>query len=127
MSGGGQRKLITVEGFENQLLSYIFRYSKSNSIQFQVTFSEVWILLSVLFYGPRNDWVIPLIFLKIFFFFDKDHFFKVFIEFVTTLFQFWFFGPEACGILALPPGIELGPSAQEGEGLATAPPGKSLR
>ena len=36
-------------------------------------------------------------------------FFKVFIEFVTILlllFMFWFFGHEACGILASQPKIE---------------------
>ena len=32
--------------------------------------------------------------------------FKVFIEFVTTLLQFWFWFFEACGILALRLGIE---------------------
>ena len=29
--------------------------------------------------------------------------------------MFCFFGPKACGILALQPGIELGPPALEGE------------
>ena len=32
--------------------------------------------------------------------------FKVFIEFVTTLFLFWCFGWELCGILTLRPGID---------------------
>ena len=38
--------------------------------------------------------------------------------------MFCFFDPEACGILAPPPGIELTPSTVlEGEGLTTQPPG----
>ena len=40
--------------------------------------------------------------------------------------MFWFFGPEACGILAPWPGIEPAPPALEGEVLTTGPPGKSL-
>ena len=55
--------------------------------------------------------------------------FKVFIEFVTILLLFyvffWFFGHEACGILAPRPGIEPAPPALEGEVLTTGPPGKS--
>ena len=39
--------------------------------------------------------------------------------------MFWFFGPEACGILAPRPGIEPAPPALEGEVLTTGPPGKS--
>ena len=53
---------------------------------------------------------------------------KVFIEFVTILllfYVFWFFGPEACGILAPRPGIEPAPPALEGRVLTTGPPGKS--
>ena len=49
--------------------------------------------------------------------------FKVFIEFVIILlllFMFWFFGHEACGILALQPGIKPTPSALEGKALTTA-------
>ena len=34
----------------------------------------------------------------------------------------WFFGQEACGILASIPGIELTPPALEGEVLAGSPP-----
>ena len=48
------------------------------------------------------------LFFKIFFF--TWAIFKVFIDFVTTLLLFYvlvfFFGPEACGILASQPGIE---------------------
>ena len=40
-------------------------------------------------------------------------------------FMFWFFGPEACGILAPRTGIEPTPPALEGKVLATGPPGKS--
>ena len=40
--------------------------------------------------------------------------------------MFWFFGPEACGILAPWPGIKPAPPALEGEVLTTGPPGKSL-
>ena len=39
--------------------------------------------------------------------------------------MFWFFGREACGILAPWPGIKPSPSALEGEVLTTGPPGKS--
>ena len=41
--------------------------------------------------------------------------------------MFWFFGHEACGILAPRTGIELAPPALEGEILTTGPPGKSQR
>ena len=37
----------------------------------------------------------------------------------------WFFGPEACGILAPQPGIEPTPPTLEGEVSTTGPPGKS--
>ena len=52
--------------------------------------------------------------------------FKVF-EFVTVLllFLFWFFGHEACGILAPQPGTDPAPPALEGEVPTTGPPGKS--
>ena len=43
--------------------------------------------------------------------------FKVSIEFITILpllFMFWFFGQEACGILASQPGIVPSPSSLEG-------------
>ena len=39
--------------------------------------------------------------------------------------MFWFFGHEACGILASWPGIEPEPVAWEGKILTTEPPGKS--
>ena len=39
--------------------------------------------------------------------------------------MFWFFGPEACGILAPRPGIEPAPPALEGEVSTTGLPGKS--
>ena len=39
--------------------------------------------------------------------------------------MFWFFGHEACGILAPRPGIEPTPPALEGEVLTTGPLGKS--
>ena len=55
--------------------------------------------------------------------------FKVFIKFVTILllfYVFWFFGPEACGILAPRPGIEPATPVLEGEVLTTGPPEKSL-
>ena len=39
--------------------------------------------------------------------------------------MFWFFGLEACGILALWPGIKPTPHVLEGEVLTTGPPGKS--
>ena len=39
---------------------------------------------------------------------------------------FSFFGHQACGVIALVPGIEPTPPALEGEFLITGPPGKSL-
>ena len=41
-------------------------------------------------------------------------------------FMFWFSGCEACGILALWPGIKPAPPAVEGKILTTGLPGKSL-
>ena len=55
--------------------------------------------------------------------------FKVFIEFITTLFLFsifWVLGPEACGILASLAGMEPTPPALKCAILTTGPPGKSL-
>ena len=49
---------------------------------------------------------------------------KVFIESVTILLLFWFFGREACGILAPRPGIEPTPPVLEGEVLTTGLPGR---
>ena len=65
-------------------------------------------------------------FFKIFFWCGP--FFKVFIAFVTILFLFyvWFFGCEACGILAPQPGLKPAPPALEDEVLTTGPPGRSL-
>ena len=40
--------------------------------------------------------------------------------------MFWFFGHEACGILAPGPGIKPPLFVLEGEVLTTGPPGKSL-
>ena len=45
---------------------------------------------------------------------------------LLPLFTFWFFGCEACGILAPWPGIEPLPPLLKGEVLTTGPPGKSL-
>ena len=50
---------------------------------------------------------------------------KVFIEFVTILFLFYFFGLEACGVSAPEPGLEPAPPAFEGEVLTTGSPRKS--
>ena len=55
--------------------------------------------------------------------------FKVFIEFVTILLLFYFFGGgagfghEACGILVLRPGIEPTALAMKGEVPTIGPPG----
>ena len=43
-----------------------------------------------------------------------------------SCFMFWFFGPEACGILATGQGIEPEPAALGEEVLTQVPPGKSL-
>ena len=50
---------------------------------------------------------------------------KIFTVFVITLFLFWFFGQEACRILAPRPGIEPTLPTLEGEVLTIGPPGKS--
>ena len=50
--------------------------------------------------------------------------FKCF-AFQLLFYVFWFFGREACGILAPRPGIEATPLALEGEVLTTGLPGKS--
>ena len=50
--------------------------------------------------------------------------FKVFIEFVEILFQF--FSPEAYGILASQPGMEPTIPALEDDVLTTGPLGKSI-
>ena len=62
------------------------------------------------------------------FFFNADHFFKIFIEFVTVLLLSYalFFGQEACSILTPQPGTEPAPPALEGEFLTTAPPGSPM-
>ena len=55
--------------------------------------------------------------------------FKVFIEFVPILFLFYalfFFGHEACGILASLPGMESTPPALEDVVVTTGQPVKSL-
>ena len=44
---------------------------------------------------------------------------KVFIEFVTTLFLFWCFGWELCGILTLQPGIDHAPIWETEKEMAT--------
>ena len=51
---------------------------------------------------------------------------KVFIELVTMLLKkkFWFFGHNACEILAPWPGIKPTPPTLEGDVLTTGPPGK---
>ena len=41
--------------------------------------------------------------------------------------MFWFYGPEACGILVTQQGIEPMPPALEGEVLTTVLPGKSIK
>ena len=50
--------------------------------------------------------------------------FQVFIEYVVIfllLFMFWYFGQEACGILASRPGVEPQLPALEGEIFTTGP------
>ena len=45
---------------------------------------------------------------------------------IASVSYFWFFGPEASGIIAPKPGIEPIPSVLEGKALTTGLPGKSL-
>ena len=63
---------------------------------------------------------------KIFFFFAVEYF-KSFLNLLQYCFcfMFWFFGHEACGILAPLPGIKPTTPALEGEVLTTGLPGKS--
>ena len=61
----------------------------------------------------------------------KKSFFFIFKSLLNLLqhcfcFMFWFFGPEACGILVPWPGIKHSLPALEGKVLTTGPPGKSL-
>ena len=58
------------------------------------------------------------------FFFNVDHFFKVFIESVLLL--FWFFGHEARGTFVPRSGIKSTTPALEGGASTTGQPGKSL-
>ena len=44
---------------------------------------------------------------------------------IVSVFMFWFFGCEACGILVPQSGIESAPLALEGKVLTTGLPGKS--
>ena len=44
---------------------------------------------------------------------------------IASVFMFWFFGREACGILPPWPGIEPAPTALEGDVLTTGPPRES--
>ena len=75
----------------------------------------------------RKFYFLKKCFLKIFFLMWSI--FKVFIEFVTILllFMFWYFAPEACGILTPQPGIKTMLLALEGEVLTTGPLGKSWK
>lgn len=61
-------------------------------------------------------------------FFDGDHILKPLLNLLQYCFCFmsWFFGHEACGILAPQPGAEPILLASEGEVLITRLPGKSL-
>ena len=65
--------------------------------------------------------------ISFFFFFLMWTTFKVFIEFVTILFQFHVlvFGRQACGFLVPRPGIEPAPPALGSKVLTTGPPGMS--
>ena len=70
----------------------------------------------------------------LFFYLNKKYFlmWTIFLKSLLNLLQycfcimFWFFGHEACGILAPQPGIEPTLPALEVEVLTTGPPGKSL-
>ena len=63
------------------------------------------------------DWELDFFFNNLKYFFLMWIIFKVFVEFLQYCFRFMFcfLGHEACGILALPPGIEPTSSALEGE------------
>ena len=71
--------------------------------------SSGFLLLGFFFFGGGVMWTIL----------------KVFIKFVTKYFcfMFWYFGPEACGVLAPQPGIEPGLLALEGKVLTPGPQG----
>ena len=57
----------------------------------------------------------------------KDFFWCLYWIYYTIIcFMFWFFGHEACGILATPPGMEPTPPALEVKVLTTELSGKSL-
>ena len=71
-------------------------------------------------------WAIVGFFLR-FFFFWCGPFLKSLLNLLQYCFcfMFWFFGREACEILAPRPGIEPAPSTLEGKVLTTGPPWKS--
>ena len=76
------------------------------------------------FFMPFISWI----FFKRFFW-CGPFFFKSLLNLLQYYFcfMFWFFGHEACGILAPWLGIEPTPPALEGEVLTTALPGKSQK
>ena len=64
-----------------------------------------------------------------FFSFWCEPFLKSFLNLLRYCFcfMFWFFGCDACGVLAPRSGIKPTPPALEGEVLTTGPPGKSQK
>ena len=74
-------------------------------------------------YSPRSIRVLAFPF-----FFDGGPFFKWLLNLLQYYFSFiaWFFGSEACGILAPQPGIKTTPPAFKGKVSITGPPGKPV-
>ena len=102
-----------------------------------------WVSISIPPFIEQKTWVQPKLehgsreislFLR--FFFDMNHFFEVFVEFLRVLFlgffffffflMFWFFGCKACEILAPWPGVKSTPHALDGKILTTGLPGRFL-
>ena len=75
-----------------------------------------------------NDVTSNIFFCLLVFFWCGPFFFKSLLNFLQYCFcfMFWFFGGEACGILASQPRIKPILPALEDEVLPTGPPGKSL-
>ena len=85
--------------YAKQTCTYFFEPRNSTILRWHTQDMEKHILLSAMY---PECWEFCFHYLS-FFFFDVDHFLKIFIECVTIvllLFMFWIFGREACTTLA---------------------------
>ena len=96
-----------------------------NSLIF--SFIYFWVIFILVALGIAINILTSNNLVQVNFFFSCGIFFKSLLNLLQYCFCFmcWFFGHEACGILAPWPGNELAPPALEGEVLTTGWPGKS--